>query len=777
MTAGTKLPQGSVWVDVQGAQSALHPERGIARYIAEQTKAMTRLSPDAIGGICLDPELELPPSLAELAGHPALRWRPRRTARLDETPPIYHVMSPFELDVDIDRIRPAVARRPGVRTAVTLYDLIPLLFREGYLAQPHFTALYFGRLGLIAQADHVFTISQATADDAVEQLGIPEERITVIDCGVAATLPGHVSDRESADAVLSESGIRPRDGFLFYVGAADWRKNLEGLVSAYGLLPERLRAEHQLVLAGRLPKKRERELRSHAAAAGLRKGELLLTGLLSDEELVALYRTCGLFVFPSLYEGAGLPVLEAMSCDAPVAASCSSSIPEILGDLEATFDPADPSDIARCLEETLTAPGRLDALRERSRRRAAVFTWERVARLTLEGYERALELPTRAAPRPARKRLAVITPWPPQASGVADHSRELVAELAKRVDVDVVVPREAGVEFDRSLEPQVRLWSELDFDAATGFRDFDRLLYVFGNSRFHIEILKLFERRPGAALMHDVRLVGLYEQLSWEYLDPRWLGRKVAELYGDVPPDEPYMTREIQSLAETVLLHSETQAQVLRAEDGLEAPPISIVPLGIRTPPPVASLEPEGGRGPLVVSYGIADVRVKRLDLVIEAFAALRRSHPDARLAIVGQIAPGADREVERLAGELGVGGAVELHGRVGPERYWGTLAAADLAVQLRTGAQGGEASAAVCDCIAARVPTIVSDIGWFGELPDGVALKLPESCAAGELTEGMASLVAGSARAAEMRSAQDRYAEENSFARVAERYVEVLEL
>ena len=119
----------------------------------------------------------------------------------------------------------------------------------------------------------------------------------------------------------------------------------------------------------------------------------MITGFVSDRDLAALYRSCELFVFPSLYEGAGLPILEAMTCGAPVASSNASAMPELLGDLEATFDPTDPADIARSIREALETPGKLDELRERSRRRVALYSWERVARRTLEGYERALETP------------------------------------------------------------------------------------------------------------------------------------------------------------------------------------------------------------------------------------------------------------------------------------------------------------------------------------------------------------------------------------------------
>src|SRR5215207_11327865 len=135
--------------------------------------------------------------------------------------------------------------------------------------------------------------------------------------------------------------------------------------------------------------------RDCARPLSIRPRDLVLTGFVTDRQLAALYRACELFVFPSLYEGAGLPVLEAMSCGAPVAASNTTSIPELLGDPEGSFDPSDPSEIARCVGDVLETPGTLESLRDRSRRRVALYTWDRVARETVPAYERAMELPGR----------------------------------------------------------------------------------------------------------------------------------------------------------------------------------------------------------------------------------------------------------------------------------------------------------------------------------------------------------------------------------------------
>ena len=288
-------------------------------------------------------------------------------------------MSPFEAELDLEEIWPRWSR--GSRLVVTLYDLIPLIMRERYNADWGYMATaWIARLGLLGSAHQILTISQQTADDAMEHLNVPEERITVIDSGVSDRFSSLVNSREEADSILRSALPKVRPGFLLYVGGVDYRKNLEGAIRGYAELPAPMRDAHQLVIACNLAHHLRFSLRVFARRLGIESRNLLLTGFVSDRDLAALYRSCELFVFPSLYEGAGLPILEAMTCGAPVAASGTSAMPELLGDPEATFDPADPADIARCIREVLETPGKLDALRERSRRRVALYTWERVAR-------------------------------------------------------------------------------------------------------------------------------------------------------------------------------------------------------------------------------------------------------------------------------------------------------------------------------------------------------------------------------------------------------------
>lgn len=394
------LDPGAVWLDARGIQSVGHAERGIARYVAEHARALLEVAPDPIEAVGLSPDIPVPPIAQPLLDSGKAAWQTRERGPGGEVPPIYHVMSPFEADLDLEEIWPLWSR--GSRLVITLYDLIPLIMHERYNADWGYMATaWIARLGLLGSATQILTISRQTAVDAMERLNIPEERITVIDSGVSDHFSSLVASREQAEAILRSALPKVRRGFLLYVGGVDPRKNLEGTIRAYAELPPELRDAHQLVIACNLAHHLRFTLRILARRLGIESRNLVLTGFVSDRDLAALYRACELFVFPSLYEGAGLPILEAMTCGAPVASSKTSAMPELLGDGEAIFDPSDPADIARCIREVIDDPAALERLRERSRRRVALYTWERVAKRTLDGYERALEMPPVPVEAPA----------------------------------------------------------------------------------------------------------------------------------------------------------------------------------------------------------------------------------------------------------------------------------------------------------------------------------------------------------------------------------------
>jgi glycosyltransferase involved in cell wall biosynthesis len=787
------LAAGSVCLDVQGAQNSAHLDRGIPRFIVEHARALLRVDEALVGSIVVNPERPLTGNLNWALGSGLLAWTTadRRLTRRphDEQPAIYHIMSPFELDLPLSALWPQWARSAAVQTIVTLYDLIPLVFEEHYLRDPVMRERYLVRTRMLRQADRVLAISQTTGADAVERLAVDPRRVTVIDAGATSTFADMYSSRAHAERELSTRlrGVQP--GFLLYVAGFEFRKNLERLIAAYGRLPEDLRAAHQLVIACRLLPSEAELMRKWASEAAIKPEQLLLTGYVTDAELGALYRACELFVFASFYEGSGLPILEAMSCGAPVVASRTATGPEILGDSEGTFDPMDPASIAVCIEQTLRSPGTLARLSERSRRRVGTYTWEHVARRTMEGYEQTLRRPRRV-PRP---RLALVTPWPLEQSGVADYSLRLASELGQRVDVDVVVGKPLS-SYPEPREYGVSLIEARSFAAAHGVRQHDRVLYCMGNSSFHRHVYELMRARPGAVLAHDVRLTGFYGWFAGveQPEDPTArLLERIRVLYGARIPDAVlgagppppelqsalgiYMTREIQQYAEQLLVHSRFALDVLELDRGVADRdlPVSIVPFGI--PEPRAKARRGRRERPLVISVGVLS-EVKGLAALITAFGLLSREFPKARLAFAG---PGDDGESQRwqaYAREHAPGADVDFMGHLSEARFRELLDSADLAVQLRT-ITNGEASAAVADCLAAGLPTIVTALGWAAELPAGVVAHVPNNSNPGQIAERMRDILSADADRESLEASALEYAGDHSFRLVAEAYVEALEL
>jgi glycosyltransferase involved in cell wall biosynthesis len=227
-------------------------------------------------------------------------------------------------------------------------------------------------------------------------LGIEADRVTAVP--LAPRRAFRPADADEIEAARSPLGVA--EEFVLFVGTVEPRKNLLALVRAFDLLTRETDLRPQLVIAGQKGWLTEElyELVERSPSAS----RILFTGYVTDEELRALYSACRVFVYPSLYEGFGLPPLEAMSCGAPVVASRIPVIEETCGGGAARLvAPHDAEGLAGALAELLADGEARAILAARGRERAAAFTWERTARLTLEVYERVLSERRARGPRPS----------------------------------------------------------------------------------------------------------------------------------------------------------------------------------------------------------------------------------------------------------------------------------------------------------------------------------------------------------------------------------------
>ena len=305
-------------------------------------------------------------------------------------PDFIHVTSLFEGLTE--EIVTSVSCRDYPLTAVTLYDLIPLLHEDIYLTDKIARQHYFAKLTHLSRAQLLLAISQYSADEIGRVLPNFKGSIVNVSGGVDDRFATQPPSMEARLRVLAKYGIN--GGFMLYVANFDYRKNHARLTQALAKVSPDLRKECKLVLVGTDPHGTYENVISEAVKCGLRESDVVFIGRVTDAELAILYSSCRLFVFPSLCEGFGLPMLEAMACGAPVIASAGTSIGEVLGREDASFDPTDVSSIAGKIEEVLTDELFLQDLRRYSLERVKAFTWTASAKRALtalrETYTRCI---------------------------------------------------------------------------------------------------------------------------------------------------------------------------------------------------------------------------------------------------------------------------------------------------------------------------------------------------------------------------------------------------
>ncbi len=290
--------------------------------------------------------------------------------------PVEALVGPVDLFYSPDFVLPPTR----ARTVLTVHDLS--FIRVPECADPNLRA-YLNKAvpRSVHRADLVLADSQNTKDDLVELLGVNPQRIEVIYPGVEERFRP-IEDQALLENVRRRYNLPTR--FILGLGTLEPRKNFPRFIEAFASLQVSKFASLHLVIAGR-PGWLYEGIFAAVERLGL-EGKVAFPGFIADEDLPALYNLAELFVFPSLYEGFGLPVLEAMACGTPVVCSNTSSLPEIVGDAALTFDPLDVTEIAAKIEEVLHNEALREEMREKGLQQAAKFSWERTAQETLEVY-------------------------------------------------------------------------------------------------------------------------------------------------------------------------------------------------------------------------------------------------------------------------------------------------------------------------------------------------------------------------------------------------------
>ena len=665
----------------------------------------------------------------------------------------------------------------GAATAAILYDLIPFLNPQQYLSQPEQRAYYERKVASLRRAGLLLAISDYSRQEAIDALGLDPARVVSISTAVDDTFHPAELDPAHLAALRARFGI-VRPAVMCAPGGFDSRKNIDGLIEAWGLLPAALRSAHQLVIAGKINEGERQRLEQLARQHGLAADALVLTGYLSDADLIDLYRSAALFVFPSLHEGFGLPALEAMACGAPVIGADSTSLPEVIGSPDAMFDGRQPQAIAQRIADVLGDAGLQASLRAHGAQQARKFSWDRSAQRAIAALEaHAAALATQAAAAvtgvettsgaaSARPRIAFLSPLPPERTGIADYAVRVLPTLLPYFDVELIVH-----------QPEVALPPELAhlpchpqewLDQHPG--RYQHIVYQFGNSPYHSHMLALLQRHPGVVVLHDFYLSSMlaHEQITGA-MPGVWTrallhSHGYAAVQAGVKPDNLDQAKhdwpsnlEILQDASHVIVHSEYARQLARdwygPQAGADWSPAQL--------PRALPQENDRAAARRALGIGVDDFVVcnfgfiaptKHCMALLQAWLA-SNLHGDRACHLVfvganhgGDYGRQISDTIEAATASTGGQARVRISGWTSDEDYLRYLQAADIGVQLRTGSRG-ETSGTVLDCMIYGLPVIINANGAMAEFPHDAVWMLPDLFTPQALVEALETLRADHVR------------------------------
>ncbi len=718
------------------------------------------------------------------------------------------VLSPFEHWSNYTP--PAKVAGSSLRLAAVIYDMIPFLFQNEMAPSPTLTRFY-RVLEDLRGYDSLLAISEATRKDCQSLLGLPDHQIVNVSAATdhdffRPDTRNPIPDR--SQAILESLSIRKP--YVLNVGGMDERKNSIGLIDVYSRLPKSLQRDHQLVLAFALAEEEVDILYRYAEERGV-KDSLIVTREVSDEALLVLYQQCRAFVFPSTYEGFGLPILEALNCGAPVVAGNNSSQIEVVGDAGLLANVSDPNDVAEKLAQILTDPVLSQTFREKALVQARKFCWEHTGEVAIQALAKAPSTPEPRRSRHradrghhAKPRIAFFSPLPPRKSGVSDYSQLLLTELQRTYRIDLY--------HDSGYVPEPALASD-DFRARdcrlfhrfAPQEDYHAVVYQMGNSRYHSYMYETLVRVPGVVTLHDFCLAGFHLHYGHSREGAReYLRNQLLEWY---PEDTPrieaaieswpqdwgqvargcaeagwYMNRRLIDASSYVIVHSPWCVEQVRKGQSQYTDKMVMIPHGIqpreRSKTQRAAIRDRFNiplDALMFASFGFIHPE-KMSPEALDAFKVVADENPHAIFVFVGEDADCGT--VRRHAADLGLGDRARFLGRTTIEDFADLASVTDVGVNLRRPPTNGETSGALLYLLSSGVATIVTDVGTFSDYPNEAVRKLKWES---EGQEGLNRLFLELSRNPETRdrlgnAAWDYVAKYHEWSRVAEQYVEVIE-
>lgn len=765
-------------IDMQGAQSASRM-RGIGRYTLSFVEALVRNRGGheivlALNGLFSDTVEPIRLMFRDLLPQENIRvWsapgpvsfhmndndeRRKRAQLVREAflaslqPDIIHITSLFE-GFDDDAVTSVSSLFVTTPISVTLYDLIPLLDENQFLKRDQrLKEWYRCKLDYLESADILLAISESSRGDAITHLSISPDSIANVGSACSDIFQKKPIPKTYVEHLYSKFNIRSK--FIVCSSTLESHKNLHRFLRCFSSLPNNLLEKYTVVLVGRISDFQNELLNDFISSINLRRNQVISTGYVTDDELVSLYNLCDLTIVPSYLEGFGLPALEAMACGAAVIGSSAPSISEVIGLKEALFDPYDDADLTAKLRQALSDEDFRTSLRSHGLERAQRFSWNETAQSALSFLEQAVKRfgeSESTSKKQGLPKLAYVSPLPPCQTGIAEYSAELIAPLSEHYEITSIIDQ---VIVDSQLSKRLQVRNADWF--RDNYKDFDRVLYHVGNSPFHEYMRELMEDVPGVMVLHDFFLSSYLYHIQSETRADVWTGA-LYESHGytsvkdallddmEAVSNYPANLNFIRN-SQGVIVHSAHSKQLAEQwYGGGFSDDWHVIPM-LRQPP--SASDREKARALLgiakdsfvICSFGLL-AATKLNHRLLDAFLGSRLARDsDSQLVFVGQHGGEYGASLDRTIRKSGIGERIRITGWADMAAYRNYLAAADIAVQLRTQSRG-ETSAATLDCLNYSLATVVNAHGSLAELPDESVWKLPDDFHDDGLIEALETL------------------------------------
>jgi len=615
---------------------------------------------------------------------------------------------------------------------VTIFDLIPYIYPVSEWKK-FITQEYLRRIQFLKDREEIgkLFISNSAKEDYRDL--------------VCANIKGGVTPLAADHKLFYNNSVEIKNAdrenpYIMFTGGFDYRKNIDGAIEAFEIASEKYKkdiffSKFKLIIVGAYNQEIKEKYDDIVIKKGL-EGKVEFTGYVNDNKLADLYRKADIFFFPSLYEGFGLPILEAMLSGAYVVSANNSSLPEVCGDFALLGDAQDTGQMADLLYQAYLNRKK-ESLEDVKRRQeyARTFSWERTALKTLS----ILEKDKIKKFDGKKKNIAVVTPWPEQETGIANFVYKQVSYIAEFYNIDVYTDAEP----EKIKEPNkknIKIFPltlfELNHDK------YFRVLYEIGNNvEFHRDIFELSEKYPDVAEIHDFVLTHFfyhsyylngYREKFAELMERAYQLDGIKEFERmkrtNVLPDEwKYpMCEAIVKNAKNTIFHNHW------SKNHVNIPSVEVIPLSCFDKEKTSQQEKEQLTKKIKTKINYSDEWIigcfgwvnenKRPKVVVNAINEVIAQGKKVKLIFWGKSNYAALEDYVKINN---LQDKVIVTGFLDKTEYEIALELTDIVINLRYPSMG-ESSGTLCDAFRYGKPVIVSDVNQYSEYPDEICWKLP---------------------------------------------------